>query len=170
MQERRRREKPCQGVWQPGGCGPFRAETEGSGVPICLPSPSPRLLHLLLSTSSPTSTSILLLCCDSEVSLLSSLSPSSYSPPSPATSLTSPCNAPVLPLFPSCLPIPTVFLFSLPPRNVPFHSGRGFLYSVFSNMARTYCLITDVLTSALHSCIPPPPPQHPTDVHSMRLS
>lgn len=106
--------------------------------PSVSPAPSPFLLHLLLSTSSPTSTSVPLLCCDAVVSLLSS-SPPSYSSPSPATSLTSTCNAPVLPLCTSCRPVLTVFLFSPPPRSVPFHSGQGFLYSVFSNMAWTYC-------------------------------
>lgn len=154
MQVERRREKPRQRACELEGCGPSRAGTHDSRAPSVSPASSPLQLHPLHSTSFPASTSTLPLCWDSVFSSLLSSFFLLLPPPLPL-----PLCLPIIP-HPSAfsfLPTATVFLFSLPPWNAPFQSRRGFLYSIFFGMAHTYCVITDVLTSALPSCIPSPP-------------
>lgn len=154
MQGGRRRERPCQRVWQLEGCGPFGAGTKGSGAPICLPSPPPLQLHSF--SAHPFQPAFQSSYCAVTPHFLSSPL-SSCSLPFSATCLVSSCSS----LSSTCsfLPIPAVFLFSLPPWDVPFQARWGSLYSVFFDTAQTHCLITDVLTSALPPCSPQSPPE-----------
>lgn len=132
-----------------------------------LQSASP--LHLPVTwLCCPLSTSLLpalqlpLLCCDYFLSSLLLLFSISF--------FLLPCiylyHSPTLLLFSSFLPILTVFLTSLLPRNVPFYSQWGFFCSLLR-----YCTNLSFdggfCTSALRSGIlPHPHPAFPTDLYS----